>query len=432
MEKIYVLDTNVLMYEPRSLFAFDDNEVVIPLIVLDELDKHKDRATQAAKHARMVIRSLDELRALGNISEGVPTERGGKIRVELNNIYKVPTDLDPTRADNKIISVALHLRNKYEDRKVTLITKDINLRVKCDALGVYTEDYATDSVATDLSDLYAGNITILVSDQDIDDIHESGQVPVKNIVRPLYPNEYVHLKSEVNSKHSALARFNGTCLEKIKTYKDIWGISSRNKEQAFAMDALFNPDIKLVTITGKAGGGKTLISAAAGVFQHFDLHTYKRIVLTRPIMPLGRDVGYLPGDIEQKMLPWMSPIYDNLDLLFSDKGRYLLDASLGDGSIGIEPITYIRGRSMPRSYIIVDEAQNLTKHEVKTIITSVGEGSKVVLTGDIEQIDTPYIDSYDNGLSYVVEQFKNDLISAHICLVKGERSELATKAAEIL
>jgi PhoH-like ATPase len=412
MKKTYILDTNVLMYEPKALFAFDDNEVVIPLIVLDELDKHKNGA---------------------NINEGVLTERGGKIRVELNHVDNIPNDLDPNRVDNRIISVALSLKKKQpECTKIAVITKDINLRVKCDALGVMAEDYTSDSVVEDLSELYTGHMTIEVDSKDIDCIHESGQVPVKNITRPLYPNEFVHLKSNANEKHSALAKFNGTSLEKIQTFGNIWGISSRNKEQAFTLAALFDPKIKLITITGKAGTGKTLLSAAAGVSQLFDSKVYKRIVLTRPIMPVGRDIGFLPGDIDQKMMPWMGPLYDNLDLIFSEKGRFYLDSCLSDGNIEIEPITYIRGRSVPRSYIIVDEAQNLTRHEVKTIITRVGEGSKVILTGDIEQIDAPYIDSYDNGLSYAVEMFKEESIAAHIMLFRGERSELATLAAEKL
>jgi len=320
--KIYILDTNVLMYEPKALFAFDDNEVVIPLIVLDELDKHKNGASQAAKHARMVIRSLDELRALGNINEGVLTERGGKIRVELNNLGNIPTDLDPGRTDNRIISVALSLKKTHPDTKVAVITKDINLRVKCDALGVKAEDYTSDSVIENLDALYTGHTTIMVDDDDINCIHQSGQVAVKNITRPLYPNEFVHLKSNVNEKHSALAKFNGAVLEKIKTFGNIWGISSRNKEQAFTLDALFDQNVKLVTITGKAGTGKTLLSAAAGVSQLFDSKVYKRIVLTRPIMPLGRDIGFLPGDIDQKMMPWMGPLYDNLDLILSETGRF--------------------------------------------------------------------------------------------------------------
>jgi PhoH-like ATPase len=432
MKKIYLLDTNVLMHDPKALFAFDDNEVIIPLVVLDELDKHKTGASQAAKHARMVIRSLDELRALGDLSKGVLTERGGKIKVELNNVGNVPNDLDPSRIDNRIISVALTLQKKQPEVKIAVITKDINLRVKCDALGVKAEDYTSDSVIEDLDSLYTGHTTVTVESEDIDDIHDSGQTTVKNILRPLYPNEFVHLKSNTNEKHSALARYNGTGWEKIKTFGNIWGISSRNKEQAFALDALFNQDVKLVTITGKAGTGKTLLAAVAGVSQLLDSKVFKRIVLTRPIMPVGRDIGFLPGDIDQKMSPWMGPLYDNLDLIFSEKGRYFLDSQLDDGNIEIEPMTYIRGRSVPRSYIIVDEAQNLTRHEVKTIITRVGDGSKVILTGDIEQIDAPYIDSYDNGLSYAIENFKDESIAAHIMLLRGERSELATLAAEKL
>lgn len=433
MQKTYILDTNVLMYEPKSLFVFDDNEIVIPLVVLDELDKHKVGTSQVAKHARMVIRSLDELRILGDLSKGVPTERGGKIRVELNHKDHIPPDLDPSRADNRIISVALGLRKELgKDHKIIVVTKDINLRVKCDALGVYAEDFISDAVVESLDSIYAGNTEIFVSSKDIDKIYSEGTLEVKNITRPLYPNEYVLLRSELNPKHSALARFNGTCLVKINSYSNVWGISPRNKEQAFVFDALFNPDIKLVTITGRAGCGKTLLAAAAGVSQLLDTHVYKRIIMTRPIMPMGRDLGYLPGDKNEKMAPWMAPLHDNLELIFSEKGRMYLDGLSAEGKLEVEPLTYIRGRSMPMSYIIVDEAQNLTKHEVKTMITRVGEGSKVVLTGDIEQIDAPYIDSVDNGLSCVVELFKDDSIAAHIQLIRGERSELATKAAERL
>jgi len=420
------------MYEPKSIFAFEDNEVVIPLVVLDELDKHKNGSSQAAKHARMVIRSLDELRAIGDLSKGVVTERGGTIKVELNNTDKIPCDLDPNRMDNKIISVALCLTEKHKDKKVIVITKDINLRVKCDALGIYTEDYMSDSVVADLDMLYSGHTELLVPREDVDEVYKSGAVSVKNIMRPLFPNEYVLLKSVVDEKHSALCKFNGINLEKIRPIKNVWGISARNKEQKFVFDALFDPSIKLVTITGRAGVGKTILSAAAGVSQLLDSKTYKRIVLTRPIMPLGRDIGFLPGSAEEKMTPWMGPLYDNLDLIFSDKGGFYLDSYLNDGKIAIEPMTYIRGRSMPLSYIIADECQNISKHEVKTIITRVGEGSKVILTGDIEQIDAPYLDSYDNGLSYVIEKFKDEPIAAHIKLLKGERSELATKAAEKL
>ena len=433
MQKTYVLDTNVLMYEPKSLFAFEDNEVVIPLIVLDELDKHKNGTSQTAKHARMTIRSLDALRAKGNLHEGVLTDRGGKIRVELNNINQVPQDLDPNRADNRIVSVALGLKKKYKDsRKIAVVTKDINLRVKCDALGVNAEDFISGTVIQNLDELYSGCTNITVEKEDIDKFYSQGFLEVKNILRPLNPHEYVLLTSDSSDKHTALAKFNGTMLSKIRVTERTWGVSPRNKEQKFAFDALFDPDIKLVTITGKAGTGKTLCAATAAVAQTLDSNAYSNIVLTRPIQPVGRDLGYLPGDKYEKMAPWMAPLNDNLNLIFSDQGKYFLDSFIEKGIIEIEPLAYIRGRSMPKSYIIVDEAQNLTKHEVKTLITRVGEGSKVVLTGDIEQIDTPYIDSVDNGLSHVVEVFKGDSIAAHITMYKGERSELATKAAEML
>lgn len=432
MQKIYVLDTNVLMYEPKSLFAFEDNEVVLPLIVLDELDKKKTDQDQAARHARQVIRLLDEMRVLGNISTGVTNERGGIIRVEVAHKDNIHTDLDPNRADNRIISVALGLAAANPDKKVAVITKDINLRVKCDALGVHAEDFTSDSVVANIDEIYSGMIDLEVDDTDIDAIYTEEVIPVKNIVRPLFPNEYVHLRSNINPKHTAMARFNGTMLEKVRNYKDIWGISPRNKEQVFALDALFNPDIQLVTMTGLAGAGKTLLAVAAGISQLFDAKIYKRLILTRPIQPLGRDLGYLPGDLNEKMAPWVAPLVDNLELIFSEKGKMFLDDCMEKGQIQVEPITYIRGRSIPKSFIIVDEAQNLTKHEIKTIITRCGEGSKVCLTGDIQQIDVPYLDGVDNGLSCVIEKFKDDLIAAHVTLMKGERSELANKAAQKL
>lgn len=432
MRKIYILDTNALIYEPRSLFAFDDNEVVIPLTVLDELDKHKNGITQSAKHARMVIRSLDEMRALGNINEGVLTERGGIIRVELNNIDNVPDGLDSNRPDNRIISVALNLKKKHSDKKVIIITKDINLRVKANSLEVEAQDYTSDTVIENLDDLYSGHTKIIVDRDDIDNLYKLGQIPVKNITRPLFPNEYVHLVSNTNEQHSALAKFNGLALEKIRTFDNIWGISARNREQLFAFDALFDQDIKLVTLSGRAGVGKTLLAAATGVEQLLGANKiYKRMVLTRPVVELGNSLGFLPGSLSEKMHPWMSPLYDNLDLIFSDKGRNYLESCMDNGIMKVEPMTYIRGRSLPKSYIIADEAQNLSRHEVKTLITRVGDDSKIILTGDTEQIDSN-LDPFSNGLSYVIEKFKNEPIAAHVKLTKGERSELATLASEIL
>jgi len=429
MTKIYILDTNVLIHDPKALFAFKNNEVVIPLVVLDELDKKKVGPDEVARHARMAIRSLDNMRSKGSIHKGVSTDAGGTIRVEINHKESVPTDLDPNRVDNRIISVALGINKENPNKKVIVISKDINLRVKCDALNVYAEDYNTDSVASSPSLIYTGTDELVVSSEDINALHDIGYIDAR--VR-LCENQYVLLKSETSPKHSGMAKFCNGYLVKMAAHNNVWGIGPKNKEQAFALDALFDPNISLVTIMGRAGSGKTLLSAAAGLAQLLDQHVYKRLLMTRPIVPLGRDIGFLPGDKDEKMKPWMAPLQDNLDLLFSEKGGNMLEMYKDQGIISVEALTYIRGRSIPKSYIIIDEAQQLTRHEIKTIITRVGEGSKVVLTGDIMQIDTPYIDSVDNGLSYAVEQFKNEPMAAHITLTKGERSDLATKAAELL
>jgi len=404
MSKLYILDTNVLLHDPRSLFSFQDNEVIIPLVVLDELDKKKQWHDETAKHARMVIRSLDKMRTTGSIHKGVPTPAGGVVRVELNHRDQCPADLDPDRMDNRLISVALGIKQDCSDRKVILITKDINLRVKCDALGVVTEDYNADSVAESPNSIYEGSKEILVPGETINELYRDENI-LSDGYGEFHENQYVCMRSNVDEKHSALAKYSKSCLIK---------------------------NIKLITMIGKAGTGKTLLAAAAGISQVLDNHVYRKLIMTRPVQPMGRDIGYLPGDIDDKMRPWMAPLQDNLDLLFSEKGSNYLDMQRESGVIEVEALTYIRGRSIPRSFIIVDEAQNLTLHEIKTIITRIGDGSKLVLTGDILQIDNPFIDSVDNGLSCVVEKFKHHPIAAHITLQKGERSELATLAAEIL
>ena len=431
MTKTFILDTNVLLHDPKALFAFEDNEVILPLVVLDELDKTKSGIDEVARHARMVIRSLDELRLEGNIHEGVKLPHGGSLRVEIKFHDKLPIGLDPNRMDNRIIGVALGLQEKAEiGRKVIMISKDINLRVKCDALGVPSEDYNADSVAENASLIYGGTSEINFDDALVDQFHKDEFISTLGLGE-FCPNQYVHIKSLSNPKKTGLARVDKDNLLKIKPY-NVWGITSRNKEQAFALDALFNPNIKLVTMIGRAGTGKTLLAAAAGISQLFDSHIYKKLIMTRPVQPMGKDIGFLPGDIDEKMKPWMAPLQDNLELLFSEKGANFLDMQREAGLIEVEALTYIRGRSIPKSFIIIDESQNLTLHEIKTIITRVGEDSKIVLTGDIMQIDNPYIDSVDNGLSCVIEKFKNHSIAAHVTLTRGERSQLATLASEIL
>jgi PhoH-like ATPase len=432
MSKIFILDTNVLLHDSKSILAFKDNEVVIPLVVLDELDKIKSGQDEKARNARMVIRTLDSMRGQGNLSHGIKTQDGGMIRVELNHKDHAPADLDKNRADNRIISVALGLMKDYgQDKKVSVVSKDINLRVKCDALGVNAEDYDTDAIVDDASMLYSGWAEVYTDSSKIDELYENGYLEV-NELGNFYTNQYILLRSETENKHSCLAKVKHGVLHKLTPRPNVWGISPRNKEQVFALDALFDPDIKLVSLVGKAGCGKTLLAAAAGIEQLLDSHIYKKLIMSRPIQPMGRDLGYLPGTIEEKMAPWMAPLNDNLELLFSDKGKGYLEMQQESGAIEIEALTYIRGRSIPKSYIIVDEAQNLTLHELKTIITRVGDGTKIVLTGDINQIDNPYIDAVDNGLSCILEKFKGTSIAAHITLSKGERSELATLAAEIL
>lgn len=428
MKKTYILDTNVLLHDPRSLFAFEDNEIVIPLAVLDELDKKKQGYDETAKHARMVIRSLDKMRSSGILNEGIKTAAGGTIRVELNHRDKCPSDLDPSRVDNRLIGAILGIQSEQENQ-VILVTKDISLRVKCDALSIKAEDYNADSVAENVDSIYEGVKKIEVDSELIDTLYRDGRI---NCNFSLYPNQYVQLVSNINPQHSSLAKAHEDGLIKVKNKFNVWGIIPRNREQVFAFDALFDPNIKIVTMTGSAGTGKTLISAAAGISQLLDTGLYSKLIMTRPIQPLGKDIGFLPGDLNQKMMPWIAPLQDNLELLFSEKGLQYLDMYKDKGQIEVEALTYIRGRSIPNSYIIIDEAQNLSLHEVKTIITRVGEGSKIILTGDIMQIDNPYIDSVDNGLSCIIEKFKEHSIAAHITLQKGERSELASLAADIL
>lgn len=432
MIKSYVLDTNVLLHDPRALFAFGDNEVVIPIVVLDEIDKKKvGMNDEVSKHARDVIRALDAMRDDGNLARGVKVHTGGTVRVELEYKEHIPDGFDSGRPDNCIIGTAVGLSKNpnAKEGSVILVTKDINLRVKCDAIGICVEDYNADAVADNVESIYGGFSNISVTKKDSKLFKEDGAFRYGN--DDLLENQYVMWET---GKEASIGRHSNGLIVRTDFPDDIWGVKSRNKEQAFVLDALFNPDIKLVTILGLAGSGKTLMSVAAGVAQVLGSGIYKKIIMSRPVQPMGRDIGFLPGDIDEKMKPWMAPLQDNLDLLFAGKGggSSYLDMQKEAGIIEISALTYIRGRSIPKSFIIVDEAQSLTKHEVKTMITRIGEGSKLVLTGDVMQIDNPFVDSVDNGLSYTVEKFKGNKIAAHVTLKKGERSKLATLAAEIM
>ncbi|ACT02542.1 PhoH family protein [Paenibacillus sp. JDR-2] len=443
MKKIFVLDTNVLLHDPQSLFAFEDNEVIIPAVVLEEIDSKKRLADELGRNARSISRLLDGMRVEGHLHEGITLPNGGLLKVELNHrsFMRVQEMFGEMTNDNRILAVALnyHLEQLENEQTstVVLVSKDVLVRIKADVLGLEAQDYLSDRTVS-TTDFYAGYETLFVHPSVIDEFYTYRFLTVKsmqNIAR-LKPNEFVILRDEMGTSKSALLKVSqdGVRLEPLFLSNDpIWGITARNAQQRMALELLLNDEIPLVTLTGKAGTGKTLLALAAGLLKVEDEHKYKKLLIARPVVPMGKDIGYLPGEKEEKLRPWMQPIYDNLEYLFDTKKSGDIDKILmGLGSIQVEALTYIRGRSIPGQFIIIDEAQNLTKHEVKTIVSRVGEGSKIVLMGDPEQIDHPYLDAVSNGLTHIVEHFKSEGISGHITLEKGERSKLAQLAADLL
>lgn len=443
MKKIYVLDTNVLLQDPNAVFAFEDNEVVIPAIVLEEMDAKKRLADEIGRNARYASRLLDGFRVKGKLQDGVPLENGGSIKVELNHrsFAKMQDIFGEMTSDNRILAVALNYhmeeQEKDEPKPVIIVSKDTLVRIKADVLGLTAQDYLSDRVVAS-SDMYTGCVTLKVHPSVIDEFYSFRFLSIKslNLNFPLYPNEFVILKDEMGTSKSALLKVNteGRKLEPLFLSNDpIWGIAARNAQQRMALELLLNDEIPLVTLTGKAGTGKTLLTVAAGLMKVEDDRKYKKLLIARPVVPMGKDIGFLPGEKDEKLRPWMQPIYDNLEYLFDTKKPGDIDKVLaGLGSIQVEALTYIRGRSIPGQFIIIDEAQNLSRHEVKTIVSRVGEGSKIVLLGDPDQIDHPYLDASSNGLTYVVEKFKEEGISGHITLERGERSKLAQLAADLL
>lgn len=423
--KTLVVDTSVLLYDKESIHSFSGNDVVIPLVVLDELDRFKEKPGLLGESARYVNRFLDFLRSMGRLDQGVMIEEEDQTVRVLIDHKKTETGLDGTKADNKIIEAALSLKNS--DRVVKVITKDINLRVKCDALGIEAEDYYRDHI--DSAKAYEeSNISVEVSDSEIDLLYSEGSIPLDE--SSAFPeNSFVICQGESQGK-SALCIFKKK--ELILLPKDVDGstdVRPRNKEQRFAWHILNENSIPLVCITGRAGSGKTfltLMSALDGVLSG----DFERIVVTRNIEPVGRDIGFLPGDVKEKMEPWMSPLMDNFRHHFKDKTYF--EAMIDKGQIEIAPLSFIRGRTFNNAYIIVDEAQNASIHELKTIITRIGEGSKIVLMGDTDQIDTPYIDKNSNGLSITIDRFSDSFLSSHVYLERGERSALATYASKVL
>jgi len=435
LTKTLILDTNVYLTEAHALFSFGRNNIAIPTIVLDEIDRHKHRQDIAGLNARLTNRVLDKLRSKGSLSVGVAlgSGKGNAFAAQFDPRY-MPAGMDINDSDNKIIAVALRL--KLEGNDIAVVSRDLNMRVKCDSFGIECYDYQPQQAVKSVESLYDGASEITVPEEIIESFYNNEEVILPDQKKKLYPNHYLVLRSEKDEKKSAICRFKSYSepIKKVQTYKDIWGLSANNKEQKYAMDLLFDKGIQIISLTGQAGTGKTLIAAACGLEQVLhntkDNGGYDKLIITRPVQPMGRDIGFLPGTLEEKMMPWIAPLRDNLEYLFGDKTA--LEMHMEQGVVEIEAMTYIRGRSISNAFMIVDEAQNLTAHELKTIITRVGHGTKLVLTGDIQQIDNSYVDAVSNGLTHAVEKFKEYNISGHVTLYKGERSKLATLAAEIL
>jgi len=445
--KTYVLDSNIFLHDPAALFAFEEHEVVVPITVVEEIDRFKKDQNEKGRNARQFSRYLDQLSERADLADGVDLESGGILRVDLvTEVVPEWTWASSSQvADNLILSVAhkLHEEAKVAGR-VVMVSKDTNVRIKANALGIRAEDYEHGKVKTD--ELYTGQGELTVAGEVIDDLFRTGETVVPELVTDdgdvdadHVANECFVLRNAERPNQTALGRLHedGKVHMVRRVKEGVWGIFPRNKEQFFALDLLLDDDIKLVTLVGKAGTGKTLLAIAAGLAKSADERVYDRLLVSRPIFPLGRDIGFLPGDIEDKLNPWMKPVYDNVEFILHSRStvrgkQRAYQELINQGLLEIEPLTYIRGRSIPHQYLVVDEAQNLTPHEIKTIITRAGEGTKVVLTGDPYQIDNPYVDATSNGLVYLVERFRNSRIAGHVTLSKGERSQLAELAAELL
>lgn len=442
--KIYVLDTNVLLENPDALYEFADNEVWVPITCIEEVDKFKRDQTSVGRAARQLSRNLDRLREQGRLADGVPTEHGGLVRVVLTGdaLKLLPEGApDAQLNDHKILAVAWKAMRDHPAMPVVLLSRDTNLRIKADVLGITCVDYKPDRNVR-IEELYAGVMRVQVAGDVIDRLFAERELdPAEAGDVELYPNQYVHFIDERSENHTGIGRFD------VRRHRivplalpagAVWGVRPRNLEQSIALDLLLNDAVQLVTLVGKAGTGKTLLAIAAGLKCALDERLYKRLLVSRPVFPMGRDLGYLPGELNEKLKPWMQPIFDNLEFLLGNPERESKNSGGGygelirQGMIEVEPLTYIRGRSIPKQYFVVDEAQNLTQHEVKTIISRAGEGTKVVLTGDPYQIDQPYLDSVNNGLTHAVERMKGSTLAGHVTLTKGERSALAQAAADLL
>ena len=437
--KNYVLDTNVLLHDPNSLLSFENNNVLIPIEVIEEIDRFKRESSELGQNARTVSRKLDALRSQGSLSEGVKLENGGHLRIIFQKTSESGKDtlaiLGNNTVDSRIVALALGVQKGQPKQPTILVSKDINLRIKADALGLQAEDYETDRVL--IKDLYTGMREVMVTPEKMASFRANSELEL-NGGSKYFPNEYCTLMEEANPKRTALTKVDATgkkLIPIIDSREGVWGIKPRNREQHFAFDALLDDRIKLVTLMGKAGTGKTLIAMAAGLKKTVLDREFRRVVVARPTISMGKELGFLPGSLDEKLAPWMQPIHDALEMLsdlnMGQEHRRSNDL-MRSGSIVVEALSYIRGRSIAHQFMVIDEAQNLTPLEVKTIITRVGQGTKIVFTGDPYQIDNPYVDSSSNGFNYIISKFRAEAISAHIELQKGERSELAELAANLL
>ena len=454
MIKNFIFDTNVLLADPHAILRFGDNNIIIPITVIEEIDKFKRDLNNVGRNAREAARVLDEFRSKGNLHKGVPLENGGILRV-VTNLGKEPPLPFPTlgkTADSLILATALMVRKK-ESLPVVFVTRDINLRLRADAVGLTAVNYEENGGVT-IEELYSGRVEIQTTKRRLRSFKKQGFL--KNKDPDLLSNACVTMSETGNPENQIFCRYHGfenAFLRLQGEDQDLYGITPRNREQNFAIDLLMDDNVQIVTLAGKAGTGKTLLAIVAGIQKVLEEHAYAKLVVSRPIMPLGRELGYLPGEVGEKLRPWMEPVFDNLQLILNAKisqqaaKESKLSAKkrkrkktatdgiqqlMASGIIEVQPLTYIRGRSLPNQFLVIDESQNLTHHEVKTIITRAGEGTKLVFTGDTYQIDNPFLDASTNGLTRAIERFKGRDIAGHVTLLEGERSALAELASNLL
>jgi len=426
-KKNFIIDTSVLIHDFNSIKAFNDSNLYIPITVLEELDGLKNRHDKVGNAARHVNRELDKMRESGSFVEGISLDNNQTVFI-INkvNLNALPNGFEKTN-DNKILSCALELSEHLDN--LIFLSRDISQRIKCDSLGIRSEDYSTEKAKVERSAAYTGVSVIDIAEEDMNEFYAEGGIECEHY---LMPNEYVVLKSE--GKGSALGRKVNRHIQKLRQSfqkgESIQGIRPRNKEQRFALDMLLDEKIQMVTITGMAGSGKTILTCAAALDQVFK-RQYKKIIISRPVKSMSADIGFLPGSKEEKMASWVQPFFDNFNIILGDNSKHLT-RWVEDGTLEVEALSFIRGRSLPDTIFIIDEAQNITYHEAKAVLTRMGENSKIILLGDLEQIDVPNLDAAQSGLAAIVELFKDFYLSGHITLLKGERSELASHAAKIL